>query len=160
MIFVTMGSSKIAPMYALGKCIDEIAAHLSEEIVVQYGVTSMDYRHVKALAYCDTKEMADFLGRADIVISHGGWGSLSQCISLGKRLIAVPRIHGLEVNHDQEQLVKKLEELKCLIGVYDLKNMESAIEHARVSTFSPLPRGNINNILMNHLKAWGVRNKL
>lgn len=156
MIFVTLGSSKIAPMLDFAREVDRIAPHFDEKIIIQYGVTEYDFKNVEGIAYLDSNEMKELLEKANIVVSHGGWGNLSTCINMGKRLVAVPRKLGVEVNHDQLQLVKKLESLGCLIAVEDIGNLENAIRKAVLMDFNPLPRGNALPLIEEALHDWKV----
>lgn len=154
MIFVTMGSSKIAPMYDFAKEIDKIAAGFDDEFIVQYGVSKIDYKHVTAYDYLDKQSFKYFLAQADIVVSQGGWGGLSECIDIGKPLVAVPRKFGVEVNHDQEQLVRKLEQMGCLLGVYDINDLEAQIRKASQCRFNSLPRVCLAPEINEHIRSW------
>jgi len=141
MIFVTVGTHT-QPFDRLVKAADEYAAFTDEEVVIQQGCSTYRCMHAKSFSVCSGQEMAELQARASVVVTQGGWGTMSECIDMGKSVVAVPRIEGQEHIHDQEQAVRKLEELGCVIGVYDIRDLSSAIEKAGAFVPKPLERGN------------------
>lgn len=154
MILVTLGTHS-QPFDRLAKGIDEYATTTNEKIIVQMGVSELSMNHVsRTFAYCSKDDMNEFIHQADLLIMQGGWGGLEEAIDLGKRIVAVPRIEGVEHIHNQEQLVRKLESLGCVIGCYDIKDLPTCIEKAKSFTFKTLQKGNVNTIISDQLKIW------
>lgn len=153
MILVTVGTHT-QPFDRLVKAADDYAAqHKGEDVVIQKGVSSYECKAAKSFDFCPKEEMSRYIEEADLIVMQGGWGAMQEAIDDGRRIVAVPRIEGLEHIHDQEQVVRKLESLGCVIGVYDIGDLPSAIERARTFDFKPLPRGNAS-IINEALKAW------
>lgn len=153
MIFVTVGTH-FQPFDRLVKAADDYASsHKDEIVIVQKGVSTYDCRTAQSFDFCSKEEMSCNMEKADIIVMQGGWGAMQEAIDKGYRVIAVPRIEGLEHIHDQEQVVRKLDSLGCIIGVYDIKDLPSAIEKARNFKFKPLIRGNAS-IMAETLKSW------
>lgn len=150
MIFVTLGNGPL-DFSRLAKEIDRITPELGEEMFVQSGHTDYPLQFAKAEKFLDSTKMQALIEEASIVVSHGGWGTISECLDLGKRLVAVPRKQGVEVNHPQEELVKALEKLNCLIAVYEISELKNAIVKARSFTHQSLERGNASKIINNFL---------
>jgi len=140
MILVTVGTHT-QPFDRLVEAADRYAAAAEEEVVIQQGCSSYVCRHSRSFAVCSRRELAELQEQASVVVTQGGWGALSECIDRGKSVVAVPRIEGPEHIHDQEQVVRKLEELGCVIGVYDIRDLPAAIAKARGFVPKPLERG-------------------
>ena len=86
--------------------------------------------------------LVDAMRRASIVVLQGGWGTISEAIFLKKRIVAIPRRVGQECHHPQEEVVRYLEKLGCLIGCYNTAELPNLIEKARRIEFKTLSRGN------------------
>ena len=153
MIFVSFGN----PYHSFDRlaiAIDKFAFESGEEVIVQTGHTKFDYKYAVSFDFCLQDEMKDYILRAEILVLQGGWGSISDAIDLGKKLVVVPRINGIEHNHDQEQLVRKLESIGCLLGVYDINTLPSIINNAKEFNFKSLKRGNPTNIIQKSIDEW------
>ncbi len=154
MILVILGTHT-QPFDRLAEGIDCYAATTDEEIVVQMGVSTYPMRHVaKHFAYCTKDEMNGYMEQADLLVMQGGWGGMEEAIDLGKRIVAVPRIEGAEHIHNQEQLVRKLDALGCVVGCYDMKDLPVCIEKTKTFDFQPLQKGSATTIIAEHLKQW------
>lgn len=154
MIVVSLGTHN-QDFSRLAKAIDEFALTTTEHIVVQTGFTKYNFKNIiNTFDYCSKSEMDEYIKSADIVILQGGWGAIEEAIDLGKRIVAVPRIEGLEHVHNQEQLVRKLETLNCLIGCYDIKELPKCILKAKTYNFKKLKKGNAYETINLKLNEW------
>lgn len=153
MILVTVGTHS-QPFNRLVKAADNYAeSHKDEAVIIQKGVSDYKCKAAESFDFCPKDEMSRYIEKADIIVMQGGWGAMQEAIDDGRRIVAVPRIEGVEHIHDQEQVVRKLESLGCVIGVYDIADLPSAIECAKTFDFKPLQRGNAL-IIGKALKAW------
>ena len=98
--------------------------------------------------------MQQYIAQADILILQGGWGAISEAMEQHKRIVAIPRYNKTEHIHDQFQLIRKLDSLGCVIGVFDEKNLLSAVERAKTFDFKQLQKGNAENIIRRKLQEW------
>jgi len=146
MIFVTLGNVPL-PFARLAEAADKLAGETQEEMVMQTGFTVGTYPHAKVRPFLGAEEMADLLTRADIVVAHGGWGTISECLRLGKKVVAVPRIQGIEHNHPQEELVRALDNGGHLIGVYEIEKLPEAVARARTFVGNRLIRGRVPSLI-------------
>ena len=139
MILVILGTHS-QPFDRLAEGIDKYAATTDEKIVVQMGVSNYPMQHVsKHFAFCPKEDMN---------------GYMEEAIDLVKRIVAVPRIEGAEHIHNQEQLVRKLDNLGCVIGCYDISQLADCIEKAKNFNFMPLQKGSATEIIAEHMKQW------
>lgn len=152
MILVTVGGH-FQPFDRLIKAADDYAAKTNERVLIQRGVSTYHCQNAEDFDFCPKEKMSQLLAEADIIVMQGGWGAMCECIDKGKRVIAVPRIEGVEHIHDQEQVVRKLDSLGCIIGLYDVKGLAEAIEKARTFLFKPLKRGKAD-IIIDKLNDW------
>lgn len=153
MIFASLGTMNM-PFERMAKVVDAYAATTSEEVVVQTGYTDYPYQHAKAFPFCTKEEMRQYIEKADLLILQGGWGAISEAMEQHKRIVVIPRHNKTEHIHDQFQLIRKLDALGCVIGVFDEKDLPAAVEKAKNDKFQQLPRGNAETIISNKLKEW------
>lgn len=138
----------------MAKAADDYAATTDERIVVQTGYTKYEFKHVKEhFDFCPKEKMSRLMDEADILVLQGGWGGMCEAVDKGKRVVCFPRRDVVEHVHDQGQVVRKMEELGCVLGVYESSELASQIEKARTFDFKPLKRGNAK-IVAETLKKW------
>lgn len=132
--------------------LDEIAPRFQEEMVVQHGHTNHPGAHLSLVPFLTMEQMQDHLARASLVVCTGGWGTISECMDLGKRIVAVPRIPEIEAHHDQSQLVASLEQQEVLLGVYELDSLEATMRKAMTFAFGSVGRGQAGTIINEFLR--------
>ena len=142
------------PFDRMAKAVDEYAATSDEEVVVQTGYTDYPYRHAKAFAFCTKEEMCQYISKASILILQGGWGAISEAMEQGKRIVVMPRYDKTEHIHDQFQLVRKLDALGCVIGVFDEHDLPAAMSKAQKFKFQQIEKGNAEPLIRQKLQEW------
>lgn len=70
--------------------------------LVQYG-TSAPPRRAEGTAYLGHGDLTAMLEKADVVVSHGGPSTITECRRAGRRPIVVPRSPGLGEHIDDHQ---------------------------------------------------------
>lgn len=110
---------------------------IKEEVVIQAGYTKVTSGKIKVLEFISQEELEEWQNRADIIITHGGVGSIMQCITKGKKVIAVPRLKKYEehVNDHQKEIVELFNEKGYIIGTKEVEELEQALE--KVKNFEP-----------------------
>ncbi|WP_418495663.1 glycosyltransferase [Coprobacter sp.] len=148
MIFVSFGNAPAKQSFTrMAEAIDELGKVTEEKILVQTGNTLYDFYHVDTVKFLEHSEMLNVMKEASIVILQGGWGTISEAIMLGKKIISIPRRVGQECKHPQEEVVKFLERKGCLLGCYDTHELSLIIEKARNYEFKPLKRGDASKVI-------------
>ena len=111
MIFVTVGTQD-RPFTRLIKAVDEAVklGRIKDEVIVQAGASEYKSEYIKVLNYVPFEEFNKYINNADIIITHGGVGSILSAIKLGKKVIAVPRLKKYEehINNHQLQVIEKM----------------------------------------------------
>ena len=157
MIFASLGTMDM-PLERMAKAIDEWAGKCEEEVIVQTGHTSYPYRHAKAFGFCTKEEMKRYMEEASMVILQGGWGTINEAMEMGKRIVVMPRHNHTEHIHDQFQLVKKLDSMGCVVGVFDEKLLAEKIRLAQRHVFQPLQKGCAEGLIESKLREWCSNN--
>lgn len=110
MIFVTLGTSDY-PFTRLLKQIDDlIENNIVKNITVQCGNEDYQPKNFTIIKNLDKKEFNEYLKKAEVVITHGGVGTIIDCIKMEKKVIAFPRKaeYGEAKNDHQEQIINNL----------------------------------------------------
>ena len=152
MILVLLGTQNNSFSRLLNKieeCIDNKI--INEEVIVQAGYTKYDSTKMKILDFISQDELNDLINQAELIITHGGVGSITSSIKSGKKVIAVPRLEKFSehVNDHQIQIIEKFDKEGYILGVNDLNNLPDIIQKSK--DFSPKKYikddNNKNNIL-------------
>ena len=110
---------------------------IKEEVVVQAGFTKFKTDKMKVFDMIPKEELNNLIDKANLIITHGGVGSIIIALKKEKKVIAVPRLSRFSehVNDHQKQIVEVFNEKKYLIGVQDVEDLSKAIEKSK--TFIP-----------------------
>lgn len=105
MILVTLGTQD-QKFYRLLDYIE--TSHINDRIVVQAG-GSNDYKSKKMeiFKFIDYDEMNKLIEEADVIITHGGTGSILTPLKKGKKVIACARLEKYQehINDHQKEIV-------------------------------------------------------
>jgi UDP-N-acetylglucosamine transferase subunit ALG13 len=148
LILVLLGTNPYS-FSRLAKAADEYAGAYNQEMFIQLGNTR-DYAPKKARyqRFLGKQDLLKKIEEADLVVTQGGFGSIADCLLAGKTVVAVPRKPELKEAPDkQEELVRELEKLGRLIGVYEIENLPEAIKKAKLMDFQPSKKQKIGSII-------------
>ncbi|RJW76697.1 MULTISPECIES: PssE/Cps14G family polysaccharide biosynthesis glycosyltransferase [Coprococcus] len=149
-IFITLGSQKFQ-FNRLLKAVDELC---EKEIVDAAGVFAQigysDYlpRKYSYKKFLDRDEFSKEMGKADIVITHGGTGAIIGAVKKGKKVIAVPRLvkYGEHVDDHQLQLIKQFDELNLICPCRDTNKLSDALDTVQKASYNGY-ESNTSNII-------------
>lgn len=138
MIFVILGTqdkdfSRL--LKEMDRLIDK--KHITQEVVVQSGTTKYHSKNMKIFDLLPMTEFNRFIGKADLIITHGGVGSIMNSLKKGKKVIAVPRLkkYGEHTNDHQLQIVKEFSKQGYVIPCLKMSQLGDCIEKSK--TFQP-----------------------
>lgn len=125
---------------------------IDEEVIVQAGFTKYESKKMRIFDMIPKLDLDEFVERADLVITHGGVGSIIMALSKNKKVIAVPRLHeyGEHVNDHQRQIIKVFSEKGYLIGLQNVEDMPEALKD--IKTFVPKKYENNNHEMLNYIE--------
>ena len=102
---------------------------IKEQVIVQAGHTKYESKKMEILDLIPQAELEKYQDEADLIITHGGVGSIMSSIKKGKKVIAIPRLHkyGEHVNDHQIEIVKRFNKNGCIIGLNRIEELKQAI---------------------------------
>ena len=149
MILVTLGTQD-KPFVRLLETIDNLInlKVIDEEVNVQAGLTEYQSKNMHIFDFLSTIEFNELLAQADIVISHGGVGTIISAIKENKPVIVAPRLkeYGEHTNNHQVEIIKKLSNAGCILPLWNMDELTNTLILAR--SFKPEPfASNTDNII-------------
>lgn len=138
MILVLLGTQNNS-FHRLLEEIDRLIQNkiIQEEVVVQAGYTKYQSENIKILDFISKEEIDNLQEKADVIITHGGVGSILQSITKDKKVIAVPRLHQYQehVNDHQKEIVELFNQKGYILGIQDIGELEQAYQ--QIKEFKP-----------------------
>ena len=138
MILVMLGTQNNS-FERLLKKMDELIEKkvIDEKVIVQSGYTNYESKNMRIFDLIPQAELERYQEQADLIITHGGVGSIVSSIKKEKKVIAVPRLHRYNehVNDHQKQIVEAFDKKGYIIGIQRIDELENAI--IRVQNFEP-----------------------
>lgn len=139
MILVLLGTQNNS-FHRLLEKIDELIEKkvIDEKILVQSGYTKYESKNMRVFDLIPQEELERYQEQADLIITHGGVGSIISSIKKGKKVIAVPRLHEYQehVNNHQKQIVESFRKKGYIIGINGVEELEEAI--IKMQDFIPI----------------------
>jgi beta-1,4-N-acetylglucosaminyltransferase len=132
MIFVTVG------MHTLGfprlvQAMDELAATLEEEVVIQSGATLYTPQHARSFDFATQAEMDQWCAVARVIVSQAGAGSILTAQKARVPLILVPRLkqYGEIIDDHQLELARRLQQAGSAIMVENVEELAQILKQAQ-----------------------------
>lgn len=122
--------------------------NIKEKVVVQAGFTKYDSKDMEIFDLIPTVEFSKLIKKADLIITHGGVGSIMDALKSGKKVIAAPRLkkYGEHDNDHQLEIINNFAKLDYIIPLKDFNKLGKLLEKAR--TFVPKKiKSNTQNII-------------
>jgi UDP-N-acetylglucosamine transferase subunit ALG13 len=152
MIFVTVGTHNQG-FERLIKKMDEIAGKIDEEIVMQVGYTDYEPENAEWFEFCEYEELLSFIKRSDVIICHGGAGTLLDSLKFNKKIVVVPRLEKFdEVYDDHElELAGSLRIQNRIFIALNVEDLEKVIKEEKFSFDISKNNQKLVNFLKNYL---------
>lgn len=137
------------------------AGHLPEHVIAQTGDGGVHPPELECYDTVPFDTLKDWLKRADIVVCHGGTGSLVTALREGCRVVAMPRLLARGEGYDDHQceIVEAFVERGLIVAADDEAELPEAIARARA--MAPVSATTDYSALIDHLRgriaAWKPR---
>jgi len=153
MIFVLLGTQP----QPFNRLINELLAleargvFAQTEIVIQAGHTKVDDPRFVVFDFISPEQFDTFISEADLVITHGGAGSIFAALHKRKKVIALARSRklGEHVDDHQSELVDELYKDGYVIGTRSLQE-----SYDLLSTFSFKRYESSRDKIVQQLESW------
>ncbi len=132
MILVTLGTQK----QPFTRLLDKIEnSKIKDKIIVQAGHTKYDSKKMEIFDFIDYDKMNKLIDEADLIITHGGTGSIVMPLKKGKKVIACPRLkkYGEHVDDHQKQIVEVFSEVGYIFKLDDNDDIDKVVAKIKKS---------------------------
>ena len=146
MIFFTVGTTDFDALVAAG---DALAAASNEPVIIQIGQGDVEPQHAEWFRFAPSLDA--YYTRADVVVTHGGLGTVTEALHRGLRLVGVSNPDRFD--RHQDQILGAFEQAGYLVWCRDLADLPRAIEQARHAAFVPYaaPASHIHQVIRQFL---------
>lgn len=155
MILVMLGTQNNS-FHRLLEKIEELIKDniIKDEVVVQAGYTKFKSDYMQIFDMIPREELEEYQKQADLIITHGGVGSIITSLKLGKKVIAVPRLHeyGEHVNNHQIEIVELFDKKGYILGCMDVDKLENTLQ--KVEEFIPKKYELDNHRMLNTIEEF------
>jgi UDP-N-acetylglucosamine transferase subunit ALG13 len=145
LIFVVLGTHEL-PFNRLLKEIDKqiLAGKINEEVLVQAGHTKYQSNHMNIFDFTTYEDMSELYRKANFIITHGGTGSITLGLKMGKKVIAVPRLvkYGEHNDNHQLEIVKQFYETGHILSWNEPMDLAEVIQSTEVFKPAQFESGN------------------
>ena len=138
MILVTLGTQDKGFPRLLKQIDEEIKkGNIKEKVIVQAGCTKYESENMEIFDLIPSDEFDKLVARADLIITHGGAGSILTAIKNNKKVIAAARLkkYREHTNDHQVQIVKEFAKDGYILELRDFNKLGKLIEKSK--TFKP-----------------------
>ena len=139
MIFITVGSQKFQ-FNRLLKQVDMLIDKgiIKKEVFAQIGSSDYKPHNYKYKDFINHDEFKEYMSLCELVITHAGTGAIITALKNNKKVIAIPRLskYGEHVDDHQIQLINEFKELNFIEPVYEIDELEKAINNIRTKTYN------------------------
>ena len=129
LIFVTVGSQQY-PFDRLIKELDRLTKNgiISEEMFAQIGHSTYSPKYFNYENFMDKQQYQSNIDKCDILITHGGVGTIVSALKLEKKVIVMPRLqkYGEHIDDHQIQIAETLYNNGFIQIVNDLEDIEKS----------------------------------
>lgn len=103
MIFVMVGTQK-QDFSRLFKLIDDSKILKDEKIIAQSGYTKYISSKIECIPFMSHEELIEYIKKADLIICHGGVGTIFDSLYEEKKILAIPRLSKFKEHKNDHQL--------------------------------------------------------
>ena len=111
--------------------------NIKEKIVVQAGCTKYESKDMEVFDLIPNDELQELQKKANLIITHGGVGTIIECLQKGKKIIVAPRLkkYNEHVNDHQLQIVDTFTDMGYILPLKDFNMLGKLL--AKTDKFHP-----------------------
>ena len=128
--------------------------NLKGEVVVQAGSTKFESEYMKIFDLIPMKQFDELLSKSDLIITHGGVGTILSALRKDKKVIVVPRLAKYQEHENDHQLeiVDSFSKLGYILPCKDLNELPNVLE--QVKKFKPKKYVSDNHKMLNLIEDY------
>ena len=145
MIFVTLGTQDKNFTRLLNLIQEQIdKGNIKEKVIVQAGYTKFKSDNMEIFDYIDNQKFTKLINCCNLLITHGGVGSILTGLKANKKIIAVPRLakYKEHTNDHQLQIVDNFFNKGYILKLYEDDDLGEIFKQCK--KFKP-QKWNFNN---------------
>lgn len=160
MVFLTVGTQSFQ-FNRLLEAVDRLIGErvIQEAVIAQIGHSTYIPHNYRAYPFIDKEEFTQMVRNCDLMITHGGVGTIMEGIAAGKKIIVVPRkkIYQEHVDDHQQEIADKFEIIGNICICREIADLEKCYDYMISTTqYSPqiqLHFSNTANFLNKYLEG-------
>ncbi len=128
---------------------------IKEPVIVQAGYTKYNSDYMQIFDFISKEEFDQLIKKCDVLITHGGVGSIIEGLKNNKKVIAAPRLakYKEHTNDHQIQIIKNFSKRKYIIALWDFDELGNIL--INIDKFVPAPynsnQKNFVNLVRNEI---------
>ena len=149
MILITLGTQDKQFKRLLDLVQEQInKGNIKDKVVVQAGYTKYESNDMEIFDLIDRHEFSKLINECDLLITHGGVGSIINGLQHNKKVIVVPRLakYDEHMNDHQLQITNNFAKAGYIIPLYENDSLENVLK--KINAFKPKKfKSNTDNIV-------------
>jgi len=135
MILVTLGTQDKSferLLKAIDKKINE--NKINDKVIVQAGMTKYESDNMEIYDFVEYEKFDDLIKKCDILITHGGVGSIITGLKNNKKVIAAARLKKYKehTNDHQLQIIENFRDSGFILELSDFDKVDEKINEAKI----------------------------
>ncbi len=130
---------------------------IHEKVIVQAGQTKYTSKNMEVFDFLPEPEFEKLMDEANLIITHGGAGSILSAIKKGKKIIAAPRLAEYHEHHNdhQKQIISEFASQGYILELQDFNKIGKIIEKSKKFKPKKFESNTINmiNLIENYIDS-------
>ena len=121
---------------------------INEKVIVQAGHTKYKSNDMEIFDLIPYDQFDEYIKKCDLLITHGGVGSIISGLKNNKKVIAAPRLKEYKehTNNHQLQIIENFSNSGYILPLYDFDKLDEILKEAK--KFKPKKyKSNTNNMI-------------
>lgn len=138
MILITLGTQDKQFIRLLETVQSEIdKGNINDKVVVQAGYTKFDSNDMEIFDLIDREKFSDLISKCDVLITHGGVGSIITGLQNNKKVIVAPRLakYDEHMNDHQLQITENFYKAGYILPLYENDDLGKILKN--IKSFKP-----------------------
>ncbi len=157
MIFIALGTQKFQ-FNRLLSIVDDLIEKkvINEPVLAQVGYSNYKPKYFETIDFLSQHDFHQQIIACDLLITHGGVGSIINGLKFNKKVIVFPRLSKYKehVDDHQQEIAKKYYELGYVLYATDENSLSKAILESKTfsSTYRIQSNVSIEHLIMEYLE--------